>query len=328
MSALTDARRADPRAGFPRRARNRGPAALAVAVAAVAVAAVALAVALAVLGVFGSGGNSSLLDPVAQAADRTLQAEAARMSLTMTMDLGNFGRIALEGDGYLNGRAREGTMALHSVSLPPIVSRRLPGGRLVENLVFKGSMAYVQLPTLTAHLPSGKSWIGFDLGRLIKSRYGFNPLDLQGSGGADPAQFLQMLRGSHARRVGSATIRGVPTTGYRGTIDLRRAIDRLPAAERPAASAGIRAMITRLGTSSLPFQAWLDRRERLRRMAMSLTLGGVLSGSTLDLSMDLYDYGTTERVSAPPAGAVYDVTDRALGTGNGATGWPPTSSSG
>lgn len=285
--------------------RRGGLIGIGVAIAAAAV--VALSV--------GGNGGPATLDPVAQAADATLHVSGARIALTMKIGLPIAGGpMVFVGSGYFNAAAQEGSMSMHSTSLPAAVASRLPGGAITEDAIFNRYTLYLRMPILASHLPNGKDWIKIDVGNALKRQYGFNPLDVQ-SGSSDPTQFLRLLRESHATAVGSATVRGVPTTEYRGTIDLHSIVDRLPSGERAAAASGINKLIAQLGVSTLAIDVWVDGSHRVRRMHMGVPTGvsGPLAGANFDFTMDLSDFGVQQTVTVPPASQVVDMTSLASG---------------
>src|SRR5581483_2657069 len=88
-----------------------------------------------------------------------------------------------------------------------------------------------------------------------------------------PAQTLGLLRSSgHFTAVGGENVDGVETTHYRGSVDLAGLVRRI-----------------------------VERYER--------TVGG--SSSSMEITIDLGNYGTEVEVSAPPSDEVFDVTELA-----------------
>jgi hypothetical protein len=282
----------------------------------IAVAAVAATVAI-VVSVGGNGGSGNL-DPVARAADSTLRAGGAHMTLAMTLTVPDAGApIMMEGSGYINEAKLEGDMSLRTTSLPASVAATIPDGALTIDAVFKGYTYYMRMPFLAGRLPSGKTWMKLDLATALKQSYGFSPTDLQ-NGTADPGQFLKMLKASHATAVGHAVLHGVPTTEYRGTVDLHSLIDRLPSGERAQAKAGIDKLIAQVGASTLPVEAWVDSSDHVRRIHTSVPMAMLGSSGGYDLTMDLFDFGTVEPVVVPPDSQVFDangLVGNAVGAG-------------
>ena len=86
--------------------------------------------------------------------------------------------------------------------------------------------------------------------------------------GTDPSQFVDYLRAvsSSTKSLGAATIRGVSTTHYRATIDLTRYAKLVPPSQRAAAQRGISTLESALGSHTLPIDAWIDRKNLVRRI--------------------------------------------------------------
>jgi hypothetical protein len=103
------------------------------------------------------------------------------------------------------------------------------------------------------------------------------------------------------------------TTRYRGTLDLEKVVDRLPGSVRAQARAGIQKLIAQSGQRFFPIEVWIDAQHRVRRFDMSFTIGAGAQGGTLAMAVELFDYGPTPAVQAPPPAETYDLTQKALG---------------
>jgi hypothetical protein len=174
-------------------------------------------------------------------------------------------------------------MGMTEIFLPPEVYINVPGG--------SGSS-----------LPHGKSWIALDAGTLGGSADSvLGPF----GGNADPADLLASLTAvsSSVTRLGTATVRGVPVTGFRVSIDPAKAAARVPSAER----AGFLQFVKTLGQGAIPVDVWVDGQNLVRRVTFSLNEPGgtgASAGARLTESVDFYDFGVPVRVSAPPAAQV------------------------
>src|SRR6266536_1687562 len=58
----------------------------------------------------GCGGGALALDPVASAADRTLDKQTGRFAMTVTFDVPSVGRSTISGEGSFSDRAMQMTM--------------------------------------------------------------------------------------------------------------------------------------------------------------------------------------------------------------------------
>ena len=178
------------------------------------------------------GGESHALSPraaVAQAATETADAGSARVSFTGTMSGIPGGPFTIKGDGAFDGG--RGRMTLDMSDFAGATGGAL-GGEM--EMVMDGLLLYMKFPAeLAAQLPGGKSWIKFDL-KEAGEELGINFEDLMQFRQADPTQSLRYLLGAgdDFEEVGSEEVRGVETTHYRGTVDLRKVIDQLPADQR------------------------------------------------------------------------------------------------
>ncbi len=127
---------------------------------------------------------------------------------------------------------------------------------------------------------------------------------------SDPAQFVDYLKAvsTHTTKLGSATIHGVPTTGYRAVIDLSR----YPGLVAPAQRAGVRRTIKTLeaaiGSNSMPLEVWIDPNHLVRREHFAFTECVSHVHESISLTTDLYDYGPQPKPHIPPASEVYDAT--------------------
>src|SRR5947209_11025683 len=269
---------------------------------------IALAAAVALVAAAASGcGASSTVDPVADAAQVTGLTRGAQVSMTLTMTLPTGQTVMTPGVGAFDFRGRRGRLSFDFSSLSSLTGGRLGGAHptLRELIVYPN--VYLRAPFLTRSLPGGKQWLKIDVQAAARRLTGVDPTQLSTQNG--PGDQLQQLRAaSGAHVVGRDVVRGVATTRYHGTVDLRRLPDRLPPAQRAAARQGIDRLIALTGSSSYPVDVWVDAHRRIlrERQSMSLKVNGQRVQMTI--AMDLFDYGTQVAVTAPPASQVFDAT--------------------
>jgi hypothetical protein len=163
---------------------------------------------------------------------------------------------------------------------------------------------YLKLPLLSqvAH----KDWarISFSdatsFGGLDLGQYAGRARQLQ------PQQYLALLASSaKVRPAGTATIDGVVTRHYTGSVDLRSAL-----ASVPDAAAGWSRLAAGEGLRSAHLDAWLDAANRPRKLAMSVG-SAVL---TVTVTLHLSGFGAAVQVTPPTAGHTLDLTHGLLGT--------------
>jgi hypothetical protein len=238
---------------------------------------------------------------VAASADATNAARSAHMSMTIDMsERGYSGAVTADGAFDFANRTGALTMDMTSMGIPGI--RGAIELRIVDGVIYMNLGSMLGSTPEARQLFGDKPWIKLDLTKAGAAGAG-GAGGFGGLGTSDPTSTLDALRGagSDVRVVGHDEVRGVDTTHYHATIDLARALDKLPAAQRDAAA---RAMRT-LGTGSVPADIWIDAQGRLRKLTMTLdaTTEGTHVGA---VTMELFDFGTPVDVEAPPADQVTD----------------------
>ncbi len=125
--------------------------------------------------------------------------------------------------------------------------------------------------------------------------------DLFASGAAGTStdqreQLRAMSTLNDLEKVGPETIRGVPTTHYRGTMDFSMMSAFLSSMGQPDSRSAAP------GTDASPVEVWLDGKRRIVRQRMELST--TMQGETVTSSvvMDFSDWGVALDISAP-AGA-------------------------
>jgi hypothetical protein len=276
-------------------------------------AAIAAAVALAVVA-SGCGSSSATLDPVAEAAETTSASGGVHMELNMSVSSPALSSpVAVSGQGFFNYKTREGSFSLEITGLPAAAAATLGSGGLHIDELMKSSTIYVGSPLFAGRLPGGARWMKIDLAK-VGGALGLNLQSLT-SGESNPAQLLEFLRGhgGSVTTVGREVLEGVNTTRYRGSIDLQKLAQTLPAAERGPARGALEQLSAQSGLSSFPFEVWVDDQHRVRQMAMSISLSMGGEKAEVQITINLSRFGPTPAVTAPSASEVFDGTGTALG---------------
>ena len=231
-------------------------------------------------------------DVVAQAADKTASAGGAKMSMIVAADGQD-----LRGNGFVDTKGKKAR-----------VTMTLPQGAGDMTTVFVDRAIYMRFPpALQKSVPGGKAWVKLDLQRFGKQS-GIDFGALQSTGSSDPSQSLDQLRGAGSvKKIGTEKVRGTDTTHYSAKVDLRKAVERAPAAQRDAVRRTIDKLIKQSGQRTVPMDVWLDTSGRVRRMKFTQNQ----QGKSIDATIDLYDFGTREAIKAPPASETKDITDLA-----------------
>jgi len=166
-----------------------------------------------------------------------------------------------------------------------------------------GQAVYLKLPALASLLH--KDWARISL----KGATSFGGADLgQFAGQAQqvsPGQYLELLATSvNVRAVGTATIDGIATKHYSGSVDLQKALAALPQVPEIWSK-----LATSQGIKAVHINAWIDAGNRPRKITLALASSTV----SLTVSLHLSSYGVKVSVTAPPAAQTLDLTKGLLG---------------
>jgi hypothetical protein len=263
----------------------------------------AIAIALTVAGCGSShnqpaGPSAGLM--IRRAADVTSQAPGFKLHGygTVTVSGAQHVTVGMSMAGSFDRRDREGSLT----AVANAAGRQIHIRELVSR--FTVYMASDSLPTLST-VSGGKPWIKLNISGAIPGG-GLSSLPTT----SDPAQFVEYLKAvsTHITKLGSATIHGVPTTGYRAVVDLNR----YPSLVAPAQRGGVRRTIKTLedtiGSNSMPMEVWIDSNHLVRRERYAFTECVSHLHESISLTTDMYDYGPQPKPRIPPASEVYDAT--------------------
>jgi hypothetical protein len=180
--------------------------------------------------------------------------------------------------------------------------------------IFKGTDVYVGSSLFAGKLPGGARWMKLDLARFGAAS-GIDPAQLLG-GQSNPAQFLEYLKasGGSVQIVGQESVRGVQTTHYHGTIDLKKAATVLTEhAPSGALRKAFEAQVAKLGLANMPVDVWVDSHHLVRRIQLSLSVPAGGQRASMNMTIELFNFGGTPSVTAPSASETFDATSTALG---------------
>lgn len=260
------------------------------------------------LALVAGGCGSASLEGVAEAASRTASAESVHFSMTMSQSLPGGQPLVISGSGAFDGPAKKLTMSMDLSGMAAAFGggSLTPGGLKLE-AVMDDLVMYMRMPLLDAMLPAGKRWVRMDLEKLGEQA-GVDMQQLMSLGANDPRRMLDYIRtAADLEEAGAETVRGVATTRYRGTIDVAKALEALPAEQRPLAEAAM-GMLREAGLDSVPVEVWVDGDGYVRRIRQtySMELGGRQSAARTEL--ELFGFGTPVDVTVPPAEETVDVS--------------------
>ncbi|PRH79175.1 hypothetical protein C6N75_11010 [Streptomyces solincola] len=255
----------------------------------------AAAVTAAVMGAMTATGCSAAADAspapdparaVRTAPDVLARSVTSKARTSMEMATGGT-RVTIRGEGaydFVRGRGRL------KVVLPRDPSGA-EGHRPITELLAPGAL---YMKNRGAGVPADK-WVRVDTAGLSDG-------NLVTGGATDPGAAAELLRGARSvRHVGEEELAGVPVTHYQGVADLGHAAR--------AASPGLRAVLAAAAKGftedSVPFDVYLDREGRLRKVRHQFSF--VNEGRTVAVASTtlLYEFGAPVTVVLPPARDIY-----------------------
>jgi hypothetical protein len=189
--------------------------------------------------------------------------------------------------------------------------------RDTQRMLVIGSTTYIRMPDM----PEGeapprvppigeehpKPWMKIELPKELAGDNPFSPgfSPVPDESGGDPTQALSYLESatSKVEPVGSERVRGTPTTRYTATFDAAKV-----AAQAPE---DVQGSVEDMGLSfPKPADVWIDEQGRLRKIHYAMTMkvpkdmGAPATTMTMDINLELYDFGVPVNVRPPPANQV------------------------
>ena len=227
------------------------------------------------------------------------------MTMRVTMRAGLLSRpITMKGSGFTDLRRKTGRFTFDMSGLAEVSQGKIPAGATMDEIMVY-PVLYMRSPTLSPVVPDGK-WGKFDLGAATR-QMGVN---IDSYAQSDPTQYLRYLSvaGEHVKRVGRETIRGVGTTHYTATLNLRKTPDFFPAGpKRDEARKSVDRLIEVTGEDSYPVAVWVDGRSMIRRMHLTMNMKVQGQRIGMDMAFDLFNFGRKPRVKPPPAADVVEL---------------------
>lgn len=196
------------------------------------------------------------------------------------------------------------------------------GGKM--QMVMDGGVVYMRSPVFE---DVGTEWVSMDPSKMDPAAAaqfgGF------GAGTTDPSAFVGLFAGVFdVKASGAQELKGVPTTRYVGTIDLKKVLagfsdvvgkdvdattrKQLEVALEQFASLGI--------DEKIPFEIWIDEEGLPRRQRITMDFGALVPGAeeaSMEMTVDFSDFGEAVDVKIPRPSEVTDVTETLAGAGKG-----------
>jgi hypothetical protein len=238
-------------------------------------------------------GTDVALTPAAvvkAASTATSRAGSARLSLTLTTDLGSTpSTFSVVGPVALDGSTADLTATIPGKAFGT-------DGAITVRQIVVDDVAYLKLEGSDILPPT---WLKVDVGEaLTKAGVGALGDVTGGTGVADQLAALKTL--GDVTTLGREQVNGVTATHYRATIDPAKVAASLEAASKLAGTDAA------LGAATIPVDLWIDDQGRIVRVTQTFTPGATAGKGTqgsVSWEMNLSDFGVPLSVTAP-AGAL------------------------
>jgi hypothetical protein len=250
----------------------------------------------------GAGGSVTAAEAVKQAAQQAGKAT----SFAADVNVQTTGTASTTISGTLQQRTGASPLAVADFGSVTVQGQKVQGG--LEEII-NSSGVYLKMAQLAQH--TGKPWVEIPASSLSKLSGGSFSQLLQ-NGNSDPLTQAQMLSSStNVKKVGTATVHGVPTTEYTGTYPISAGLAKLPAATRST----IAAQLKTLGLTTEQFTVWLDGQQQVRKIVTTE------KGSSVQVATTIVVTSVNQPVSAsiPSAAQITKLPASELG-GTGGTG--------
>jgi hypothetical protein len=221
-------------------------------------------------------------NPVAEAAEHAEQMPGARFSLYVVYSSAALPQpLTASGSGAYNAETKRSRVSLDLNSSPI--------GPVHVVTISDSDFEYTSGDTVADELPPGKEWV-----KVAKGSEDDEP-------SRDMGDSLQMLSSSGGvRLLGHESVNGKMTRRYRGEIQLGDFVDYLRAAGKDDVADAYE-RIEGLAPTGISAEAWVDRKNMLRRLRMVMPMPAKEGGPevTVDMRMDFFDYGARPAIQLP-----------------------------
>ena len=199
------------------------------------------------------------------------------------------------------------------------------GGEM--QIVMDHGVVYMRAPMFQ---DAGTDWVSMDPSKMDPAAAaqfgGF------GAGTTDPSAYVGLFAGVFDVTVsGEEELKGVPTTHYVGTIDLKKVIKGFSdvvgkdadAATKKQLKAAVKQFESLGIDDKIPFEIWIDAEGLPRRQRITMDFGKLVPGAeeaNLEMTVDFSDFGKPVEIEIPDPSEVTDMTG-ALGDAGSGSGY-------
>ena len=291
-------------------------------VALIAAAAVAIAIGAAALIAGGDEGTSPAgADAVAEAAERTGKVKGLRYTLSGTTESPELGReVPIRGEGVSDVGGQRAHMRMDMSAMADIMRDAGETGEFADpdtwqmEMFMDGRFMYMKFPLAEKGL-GGKAWAKMDLFKVSEA-IGIDPALVRASQQqGDPTLMLRQLRtvSDEVKKIGTENVRGVESTHYRATVNLRKYPEVVPEADREKARRSIDKLVELSGgREESQMEVWVGEDGLVRRMKMEQfqKQPGQSGVTRNNFTMEFTDYDAQVDVQPPHPDDVRDITEQ------------------
>jgi len=196
------------------------------------------------------------------------------------------------------------------------------GGEM--EILMDGGVMYMRSPMFQ---DAGTDWVSMDPSKMDPAAAaqfgGF------GAGTTDPSALVGLFAGVFDVKVsGEQELRGVPTTHYVGTIDLKKVLkgfadvvgEDVDAATKQQLKAAVKQFESLGIDKKIPFEIWIDAEGLPRRQRITMDFGKLVPGAeeaSMEMTVDFSDFGKPVDIKIPDPSEVTDMTGALGDTGSG-----------
>jgi hypothetical protein len=256
-------------------------------------------------------------DAVLDAMSAVYEAGTVHEKLTMSVGAGGE-NLSFSGEADIDNEHKRVHMKMNMGML---------GGEM--EILMDGGVVYMRSPMFQ---DAGTDWVSMDPSKLDPAAAaqfgGFGP------GTTDPSAFVGLFAGVFDVKVsGEQELKGVPTTHYVGTIDLKKVLKGfadvvgkdVDAATKKQLRAAVKQFESLGIDKKIPFEIWIDAEGLPRRQRITMDFGKLLPGAeeaSMEMTVDFSDFGKPVDIQLPDPSEVTDMTEALgdAGSGSGAYG--------
>lgn len=239
-------------------------------------------------------GAGQIVDPVARAASATLGTQGYEMSAVMNVT-GAAAPVTATMTGHVDSADNTGTM---------MINETIGGHAVNAPLIYSALNFWMHASSISGALQrtGGKPWIYVDMNKVLGAMgVGSLPATI------NPGQFLTYLSqvGAKTTKMGTLSIHGVATTEYRAVVNLDRY-----AQQNQVSTQSIAGLERSMGSHTMPVEAWIDTKNRVRRIQVSFP--ECVEGARLrfSMTMGIYAFGPQQQIKIPARADVFNLTPR------------------